>query len=163
MQTRVIILLLGILFISLFVSTKMATEGFDVNGGNLSDIKTAVVATGGPVAGGPVSTGPVAGGPVSGDGNDGPLPGSIKPRGDYEPPNPGASNSVNLYNSVDPSYSSSAAAKVDDPLMAQSVDYVVGKVTDKMKDYTTSMLKSFLNTPVVPTEGFTSVPFSQYS
>jgi hypothetical protein len=48
-------------------------------------------------------------------------------------------------------------------LTAQSVDHVVGKMTNQLGSYASSVLKSYLIKPVAPAEGFTSVPFAIYS
>jgi hypothetical protein len=125
LKIRVILLLLGILFISLFVSTKMATEGFQGFGGNSSNFSDANA-------------------------------------NNSEKDSPQPSNKDSVFTEKDPPKKDPSP---EDVLTAKSVDHVVGKMTNQLSSFASSMIKSYLiqNGPIAPAEGFTSVPFAIYS
>ena len=134
LKIRVILLLLGILFVSLFVSTKMATEGYQGFGGNMGNKQATNTANA--AANTTANASPSS---------------SFSPPIQTSPPPPPPT----------PPPPSPLPDSGDDSLTAQSVDHVVGKMTNQLGSFASSMLKSYLiNGPVAPAEGFTSVPFA---
>jgi hypothetical protein len=139
LKIRVVLLLLGILFVSLFVSTKMSAEGFEGNGGNVTDIGLAADGNG-----------------IS-NGNDD-VVGTSNGNGDVVGTGTGAGAGAGAGAGT-----VAGAGNADAILTAQSVDLVVKKATDMININASSLLKSYLiPPPVFPAEGFTSVPFSMY-
>ena len=150
LKIRVILLLLGILFISLFVSAKM-TEGFQGNGSNFGDIRSGSNAGAATAAAG--ATAAAAATAAAG----------------FSPPiqeqAPAVQGQATAQDQAPPAQDQAPAQKqgqADTSLTSQSVDHIVGKVTDHLGSYASSILKSYLNMPVVPNEGFTSLPFATY-
>ena len=139
LKIRVILLLLGILFVSLFVSTKMATEGYQGFGGNTGNIQE---------------------GPANGNADA--NANANAQTGNFSPPIKDNNTGDTAPNKETPSPKKDPPPDSgDDSLTAQSVDHVVGKMTNQLGSFASSMLKSYLiNGPVAPAEGFTSVPFA---
>ena len=137
LKIRVILLLLGILFISLFVSTKMATEGFQGFGGNSGNF----------------------------DLNPNPNANNAEKDSPQPPNNDSSPEKDSVFTEKDFSPSPKKDPSPEDVLTAKSVDHVVGKITTQLSSYASSMLKTYLINGQVaaPAEGFTSVPFAIYS
>ena len=139
LKIRVILLLLGILFVSLFVSTKMTSEGFEGNGANSTNIAdvTNIAA--------PVSI-PIPA-PVSI-----PIPDSAPAPAPAPAPTPAPA----------PAPAPAPDTTAPSTNLDKSVDHIVSKMSKKMGTYVADTLKMYMNAPDAA-EGFsTTLSYSTY-